>query len=122
MSALTQPRRAANIDTMPGMAFINDLRAMIRAEVQAEFDRRGPAQIFTMTVREYRLRAGHTVAELCLLAGVSESWYRDLENGVIKSPHMACVDKLARALKVDESTYRQHVGAELSRRRREESR
>ncbi len=115
MSAERVRKPAAAISRLPANQVLLGLNELIEAAVDRAIEARGLGRQEVPGLAEYRARAGLSIAELALLSGVSKSYLSDLERGRVKHPNFEILNKIARALKVEESGFRMAMTAEQRR-------
>lgn len=98
----------------PTPALLNSLDAYVDARVEAALRRLGiGAQ--ALGPRELRIARGVELQDLAAKSGLSDVTLSRLERGLIKRPKPDTLNRIARALQIPESEYRQAVAALIQR-------
>lgn len=103
-----------NIETLPLAALAQAIDALVEAKLRALLKemRIGEPEL---TTRGLRLIGGYTIDQLAKRSGVAPSAISNIENGKIKNPEPATLNKIARGLGVAERIYREAVARSLNK-------
>lgn len=117
MGARKLKPQSAEISGHPATDLFHALSAYIKAEIAAGLNRERQGAGAPPTFAEYRARAGHTIAELALLSGVSKSTLGELERCEIHHPDFEILNRIAAAVGVEPSIFRAAIVAQIERKR-----